>query len=125
MNIRPIRSEDDYRLTLAEIDRLMDAEEGTEAFDVLDVLTTLVEVYEAHHYAIGLPEPIPAIELRMAEKGLNQRQLAIQADIAESKMSEVMSYKRPLSISMIRTLSRVLDLPEAVLVQEYPLDAAA
>ena len=125
MNIRPIRSEDDYRLALEEIDRLMDAEEGTETFDMLDVLTTLVEVYEARHHAIGLPEPISAIELRMAEKGMNQRQLAVQADIAESKMSEVMGYKRPLSLSMIRTLSRVLDLPEAVLVQEYPLHAAA
>jgi len=52
MNIFPIRSDADYEVALARIDSLMDAELNTSEGDELDVLTTLVESYEAKHFVI-------------------------------------------------------------------------
>jgi HTH-type transcriptional regulator/antitoxin HigA len=121
MEIRPIRTEQDYRSALSVIGSLMedDPQTGDPKLDALDVLATLVEAYEARHYAIEAPDPIAAIEIRMAEKDINRRQLAALGGIPESRISEALNYKRPLSINMIRNLSEVLDLPVAVLVKPY------
>ncbi len=123
MDIRPIRSAADYRAALAEIARLTEEEppEGSDALDRLEVMTALVERYESRQSAIGVPDPIAAVQSRMTELGWSGRQLAATAGLSESKVSEVLRYRRPLSLTMIRALSRALDLPEGVLVREYPL----
>src|SRR5579863_2238265 len=73
--IRAIRSEADYETALARIDALMDAEAGTPEGDELDVLTDLVELYESKHISMGHPSPVAAIEFRMEQAGLTQRDL--------------------------------------------------
>jgi HTH-type transcriptional regulator/antitoxin HigA len=127
MDIRPIKTERDYIEAMRAIEALLERNlpDGSADLDRLDVLSTLVERYEEEHYAISLPDPIEAISIRMDELSLNQRALAYAADVPESKVSEVLSRKRPLSLGMIRAFSRALGLPEAVLVQEYPLAALA
>ena len=121
MDIRPIRNETDHAEALAEISRLMDLDppEGTEDLDRLNVLATLVEAYEARVCPIGLPHPVDAIEIRMADKGIGRRQLCATTGILESKLSEVLSRKCPLSLNMIRSIGPLLDLPAEVLVQPY------
>ena len=61
MEIRPIKTEEDYRATLREIETLMDAALGSGEEDRLDVLATLVQTYESKHYPILPPHPIEAI----------------------------------------------------------------
>ena len=46
MDIRPIRTDEDHKAALAEIDRLWGAPAGSEDGDRLDVLATLVEHFE-------------------------------------------------------------------------------
>ena len=117
MKVRAIKSEQDYELVLAEIETLMDAAPDTPEGDRLDVLTTLVEAYESKHHPIDLPDPIEAIKVRMEELDLQRRDL--EAIIgSKSKVSEVLSGKRPLSIAMIRRLHRDLGIPAEVLIQE-------
>ena len=70
MNIKPIRTEADYRAALKEIDSLMDAELDSPENERLDVLTTLVEAYEARHYPMELPDPVEAIKFEMERRGL-------------------------------------------------------
>ena len=60
ISVRPIRSEDDYDAALAEVEALMDAVPGTPEGDRLDILVTLIEAYEAKHWAIDAPDPIEA-----------------------------------------------------------------
>ncbi len=60
MNITPIKTEADYEAALAEIDRLMDAAPDTPRGDRLEALVTLVEAYEATHWAIEAPDPTPS-----------------------------------------------------------------
>ncbi|HJT12518.1 MAG TPA: transcriptional regulator [Dongiaceae bacterium] len=117
IKVRAIKTEQDYEIVLAEIEALMDAEPDTPDGDRLDVLTALVDAYEAKHHPIDLPDPIEAIKVRMEELGVRRKDL--EAIIgSKSKVSEVLSGKRPLSIAMIRRLHSELGIPAEVLIQE-------
>lgn len=72
---RLIKTQQDYDLALARIDELMDAKEGTPEADELELLATLVEMYEEAHYPMDLPDPIEAIRFRMDQLGLNQQDM--------------------------------------------------
>lgn len=115
--IKPIKTEVDYEDALERISVLMDAAPGTAEADELDVLTTLVEVYEEQHYPIDFPDPIAAISFRMEQAGLTQRDLTPYIG-SRSKVSEVLARKRPLTLSMIRALHSHLSIPAEVLLQE-------
>ena len=57
----------------------------------------------------------------MLDKPMTRRQLYAATGISESKLSEVLALKRPLSLSMIRAIAPLLDLPIEALVQPYEL----
>jgi HTH-type transcriptional regulator / antitoxin HigA len=124
MEIRPIRTEADHRAALAEVDRLWASEPGTPDGDRVEVLTTLIEVYEAEHHPIPPPEPIAAIAFMMEQKGLTRRDLE-PAIGSRGRVSEVLTRRRPLTLPMVRALSRLLDLPLETLVQPYETRPAA
>lgn len=65
MDIKPIRTKAVYRAVLKEIEGLMTARANTPEGERLDMLVTLVEVYECKHYPMELPDPIEAIKFRM------------------------------------------------------------
>ncbi|MFP6748035.1 MAG: hypothetical protein VCD66_10615 [Alphaproteobacteria bacterium] len=117
ISIKPIRTEADYDAALAAIDAFMDARDGTEEGDALDVWTTLIEAYEAKHHAIDPPDPIEAIKFRMEQSGLNQASL-IPFIGPKGRVSEVLSRKRPLTLAMIRKLHAGLGIPADVLIAE-------
>ena len=118
MNIHPIHNENDYKKALERVELFMDAKPGTKAFDELDILSTLIESYEAKHYAIDTPDPIEAIKFRMEQGGLIQKDLvAILGN--KSRVSEVLNKKRKLTIDMIRNLHESLNIPFENLLEEY------
>lgn len=115
-SIRAIRSKADHEAALARIDELMDAAPGTTKGDELDVLVDLVELYEAKHVPMGYPSPIEAIKFRMEQAELSPRDL-IPIVGSRSKVSEVLSGKRPLTMQMARALHSDLGIPADVLLQ--------
>ena len=126
VQIRAIRSEEDYDAALARITELMDALSGSDGqiddiddpFRVeLDVLTDLVEFYEERHYPIGFPDAVSAIQFRMDQANLTPRDLAPFIG-SRAKVSEVLSGKRAITMSMARALHQHLGIPADVLLQE-------
>jgi HTH-type transcriptional regulator / antitoxin HigA len=115
--IKPIRSEVDYQAALQRIEMLMDAEDNTPEADELDVLATLVDLYEDQHYPIDCPNPIAAIRFRMEQTGLSTRDL-IPFIGSRAKVSEVLSGKRPLTLQMARALHEHLGIPAEVLLRQ-------
>jgi HTH-type transcriptional regulator / antitoxin HigA len=115
MTIVPIKTKRDYDRTLRRIEQLMDAKPGTKSGDELDVLTTLVEAYEAKHYAICPPDPIEAIKFRMDQLGMTRKDLEAMLG-GRGRVSEVLTKKRGLSLEMIRRLHRELRIPLESLV---------
>src|SRR6056297_1563828 len=114
---RLIKTETDYEQALSRIEELMDADAGTPEADELELLATLVEMYEDAHYPIDMPDPVDAIRFRMEQAGLKQQDLVPYMG-SRSKVSEVLNRKRPLTLSMMRGLHRGLGIPAEVLLQE-------
>jgi HTH-type transcriptional regulator / antitoxin HigA len=119
MDIRPIKTDADHRAALTEIEELWGAEEGTSEGDRLDVLATLVEAYEARRWPVEELDPIEAIEAAMAHEGHSRGDLA--KVIGQSRATEILQRKRPLTLPMIRKIAAAWHVPERVLVKDYPL----
>ncbi len=117
MDIKPVRTEQDYEAALVRVDELMDAELGTPEGEELDVLVDLVEVYESRHVPMGYPSPVEAIEFRMEQEGLSPRDL-IPFIGSRAKVSEVLSGKRAITMPMARALYKHLGIPADVLLRD-------
>jgi HTH-type transcriptional regulator/antitoxin HigA len=117
MEPKVLKTEVDYEAALAHVETLMDAEPGSPEEEELEVFALLIETYEKAHHPIELPDPIEAIKFRMEQQGLIQKDLAPYLG-SQSRVSEVLNRKRPLSLSMIRALHEGLGIPAEVLLQE-------
>ena len=122
--IKPIRSESDYNDALARIEEIFGAEAGTSESDECDVLVDLVELYEQRHYSVALPSVSAALEFHMDQTGMKPRDLIVFLG-SRAKVSEVMSGKRQLTMSMARALHQHLGIPAEVLLQESGADFEA
>jgi HTH-type transcriptional regulator / antitoxin HigA len=118
MKITPIRNEQDYQRALKRLEIIFDSKKGTEQGDELEILSILIDKYENENFPIGLPDPIEAIKFRMEQKGMKQKDLAEVVGF-KSRVSEILSKKRKLTLDMIRKLNTTLRIPTEVLVQDY------
>lgn len=118
MNVRPIRTEADYREALSMVDSVWsNAVPGTPEGDQLDVLITLVQAYEREHHPIPPPDPIEAIKFRAEQLGIGRK--GLEGIIgSRARVAEVLAGTRALSIAMIRRLHRELDIPAEILIRE-------
>lgn len=118
MDIRPIRTEADYKATLKEVSALidLDPEVGTPDGDRLDILATLIQAYEAKHFPIELPDPIEAIKFRMEQAGLTAKDLVPMIG-RSNRVYEVLNRTRPLTLAMIWKLHRDLGIPAECLIK--------
>lgn len=118
MEIKAIKTEQDYDEALERLEVIFHAEVDTPDGDEAEVLSILIEKYEDEHYPIGMPDPIEAIKFRMEQMGMKQKDLA-EAVGFTSRVSEILNGKRKLTLGMIRKLSATLNIPTEVLIQEY------
>lgn len=116
MEIRPIKTESDYQVTLKEIEGLMAAEPGSPEGDRLDVLVTLVEAWERAHYPIDFPDPIEAIKFRMEQQGLTVDDL-VPVIGRKNRVYEILARKRPLTLRMIEGLHETFSIPAESLLK--------
>ncbi len=114
-----INSEADYKSALREIEQLIDdnARAGAPEGDRLNLLTLLVQDYEQKRIELEAPDPIEAIKFRMEQMNLTPRDL-VPLMGSRSKVSEVLSRKRPLTLSMVRALHKGLRIPAKALLRE-------
>lgn len=116
MDIRPIKTDADYRAALNDIENLMMAEPDTVEGEKLDILVTLVEAYEAKHFPMDLPDPVEAIKFEMEHKGLTVKDL--EPMIGKSnRVYEILNHKRSLTLKMIWKLHEGLGIPAESLIK--------
>lgn len=120
MEIKPIKTETDYILTLKRLETIFNAEIGTSESDEADVLGLLIDDYEKKHYPIEAPDPIEAIKIRMEEMQLKQIDLVNEIG-GKSRVSEILNRKRKLTVDMIRKLTARLNLSPELLINDYQL----
>ncbi len=120
MEIKPIRTEADYQAALREIDTLLDAEPDSPETDRLEVLSSLVWLYEEANHSIPAPDPIEALEYYLESRGLTRKALAPYIGHT-NRVSEIMNRRRRLTLEMIRKLEAGTGIPATVLIQPYDL----
>ena len=122
--LKPLRTEADYKAAIVEIEALWGAPAGTPKGDRLDILATLVDVYENEHYPMDPPDPIEAIVFRMEQQGLTRKDLEGILG-SRTRVAEVLNRRRGLSINMIRRLHDTLGISAEVLIRPTQTDRAA
>ena len=117
MNIKPIRTDADYRAALREVEALMRAKPNTPEGEKLDVLVTLIEAYERKQFPLDFPDPVEAIKFEMEQKGLTIKDL--EPMIGKSnRVYEVLNHKRSLTLKMIWKLHQELGIPAESLIKQ-------
>lgn len=120
MELKPIKTETDYKNALKKLELIFDAPIGTPESDEADILGLMVDEYERKHYPIEAPDPIEAIKIRMEEMHLKQIDLVNEIG-GKSRVSEILNKKRKLTVEMIRNLTRKLNLSSDLLITDYQL----
>ena len=116
VDIKPIRTDGDYREALKQVEGPMMAEPDTSEGEKLDVLVTLLEAYERKNYPLDLPDPVEAIKFEMEQKGLSVKDL--EPMIGKSnRVYEILNHKRTLTLSMIWKLNQQLGIPAESLIK--------
>jgi HTH-type transcriptional regulator/antitoxin HigA len=112
-----IKTESEYRSALAQFEEILKVPASERSYDDMELLSVLIEQYEDVHYHIDPPDPIEAIKFRMEQSGLSQKDL-IPCLGSRSRVSEVLSGKRELTLTMIRALNTHLGIPAESLIRE-------
>lgn len=115
IDIHPIRNDADHKRALASIEELWGCPDGSPDAEVLEILVTLVDAYEAKNHSIDAPDPVEAILFRMEQQGLTRHDLEPLIG-GRARVSEILNRKRPLTLPMIRRLRSGLGLSADVLV---------
>lgn len=128
LSLRPIRTEDDYRAALRDVEQVFDLPEepdpGSELGANFEAMITLIEAYERKHHPIDPPDPIAAIKFRMEQQNLTVKDL--EPMIGQSnRVYEVLGGRRSLTLRMIRRLHKELGIPAEVLIREDHFALAA
>ena len=118
MEIKMIRTEDDYLSALKRLEEIFDAPVESIEGDEAEILSILIEKYEDEHYPIGPPDPIEAIKFRMEQMDMKKSDLA-EIIGYKSRVSEILSRKRKLTLNMIRNLHDKLKIPYESLLSDY------
>ncbi|MDQ3021177.1 MAG: transcriptional regulator [Bacteroidota bacterium] len=118
MKIKPIRNKKDYEKALLRIDELWGCKKNSSEGDEFEILLTLVERFEDEHYPIPPPDPLEAILFRLEQMNLTRAELVKYIGY-KSRVSEILSGKRKLTLPMIRTLHKKLKIPAEILIKEY------
>ncbi|HLJ63247.1 MAG TPA: transcriptional regulator [Stellaceae bacterium] len=113
-----IKSEQDHMEALAEIDRLMGSPPGSPESERVAILATLVEKYEDELGPFPLPDPVEAIKFIMEQRGITRADLRLALG-SDSRVSEILNRKRPLTLPMIRSLNEQFHIPAEILIREY------
>ena len=124
INVKPIKSKQDFEEAQHRIKHIRSSKVGAREQDELDVLLVLVRDFETRHLQNNLADPISSIQSRMDQMGLSPRDL-VPFIGSRSKVSEVLSGKRSVTMNMARALHHHLGIPAEVLLQEVPSPAAS
>lgn len=122
MDVRAIHTDADYEWALKEVEQYFDSvpASGTPEADRFDVLSALIEKYEAKNFEIPTADPIEVLEFAMESMGKTQAELGHL--ITRPRATEVMQRKRRLTLQMIRIISEAWHIPAGALIGYYAID---
>jgi HTH-type transcriptional regulator / antitoxin HigA len=124
MDVKPLHNEQDYDWAIREVTRYFDSEPvpGTADGDRFEVMSTLIREYEDKHFATPHGDPVDVLDFAIESMGKSQAELA--SLIGRNRASEILNRVRPLTLDMIRTISKEWNIPIEALTPQYDLARA-
>ena len=124
MDVKPLHNEQDYDWAIREGTRYVDSEPvpGTADGDRFEVMSTLIREYEDKHFATPHGDPVDVLDFAIESMGKSQAELA--SLIGRNRASEILNRVRPLTLDMIRTISKEWNIPIEALTPQYDLARA-
>lgn len=123
MVVKPIRNDADHAAALRRIEELWEAPEGSEESDELEVLSTLVSVYEDARWPIDASDAVDVLRYVMDQRNLSPSDLVPYIG-QRGRVYDVLNRRRRLSLTMIQRLHMGLGIPSDLLVQPVQLEPA-
>ena len=125
MDVKPLHNEQDYDWAIREVSRYFEVEPapGTPDGDRFEVLSSLIKEYEDNHFATTRGDPVDVLHFAIESMGRSQAELA--ALIGRNRASEILHRVRPLTLDMIRTISKEWNIPIGALTAQYELGRAS
>jgi HTH-type transcriptional regulator/antitoxin HigA len=122
MDVKPLHNEQDYDWAIREVTRYFEAEPtpGTPDGDRFEVLSILIKEYEDGHFATAHGDPVDVLHFAIESMGRSQAELATL--IGRNRASEILNRIRPLTLEMIRTISKEWNIPIDALTAKYELE---
>ncbi|MDZ7899352.1 MAG: helix-turn-helix domain-containing protein [Arcicella sp.] len=114
--IRPIKTEEDYKIALKQMESLFHAKPNTKEGDTLELLALVIEDYEDKNYKIDALSPLEALKCEMEEQGLSQTNLAQRFGMSKSSISEILQGKKQMSVRFMKYLHNDLGISGNVLL---------
>jgi HTH-type transcriptional regulator/antitoxin HigA len=84
--------------------------------EAINLLSLLVEKYEAERFPMAASSPIEVLKFLMEQNGLQQRDLMEELG-SESNVSLILSGKRNLTVPHVQRLSRRFGVPASVFLE--------
>lgn len=116
MELRPIKTEQDYELALKQMEKVFHAKPNTTEGDLLEILSMLIHEYEQKNYKVEPLTPLEAIKYEMEEQGLTQSSLAQRFGMSKSTISEILNGKKQMSLRFMKYLHQDLGIPANILL---------
>ena len=113
--IKPIKTDDEYKAALQELEKVWNAKRDTPEGDILELLALVIDDYESKQFPMPALDPIEAIKYQMEERGLHQKDLTPYFG-SKSRVSEVLNRKKPLTLKMIKNLYKDFGIPAETLL---------
>ncbi|MEZ4799754.1 MAG: transcriptional regulator [Flavobacteriales bacterium] len=110
MKIKLIKTEEDYQIALSVIEKHFDIQPGQKGFEEIELLVTLVDLFEKEKYKIDAPDPIEAIQFRMEQMGMKRADLTPFFG-TRARVTEVLNRQRKLTVAMMKKLNREFGIP--------------
>lgn len=115
MRTKILKTDQEYNQACERIYELMHSstepiDPASEEGEELELLSLLVEKYEQERFPVEAPDPLSAIKFRMEQMNIKQTDIAPLFG-GKTRISEVLSGKRPLNMKTIVLLNRYLGIP--------------
>lgn len=117
MQLKPIKTEEDYQTYLDWVDKMFDAKvkPDTPEGETLEVALILIKQYEDEYYTIPTPDPIDAIKLKMAEQGLKNKDFVGKVG-SKGYISALLNRRKPLTLELAKVFHKELGIPAEILL---------
>ncbi len=122
LNYKIIKSEEQYEQYCSTLETLVETTaKSNECMDEIELLTVLIEKWDAENSSFKDADPIEVLQLLMKENAFKAKDLVRILGVSKGLISDILNYKKGLSKEIIRLLSQQFKISQEAFNRPYKL----